>query len=407
MGAARIVIPAVAAIFAAAWPLATGAWMVAALAALAAAAGAWCLAPRANTRRGNSQTTVLAASPAMLDRRRNELREELGQLEEAQELQRGVFEVSSELVGCVEEADARMRFTAAMRRYWACDSADLMVWERGTWRSLGGPATGEPPELGAQIALPEENHGDLVLDLSPAVDGQAALVLRHARVQPSLSGRTDDAQRHVADVLRSQLSLSLRRVMLYGELQALARMDPLTGTHRRWYAESRLRELVDSGEVLSVAMVDIDFFKKVNDHHGHAAGDQVLAGVGRSLVAQLRTNDLVSRFGGEEFLVLLPETGPEGALLVAERLRSAVAALANLPVTVTVSVGLASCCQDEHADELVARADQALYRAKGEGRNRVVVADEVGEGTLIRTTARKNRTTTGALVRKSDSFRKT
>jgi diguanylate cyclase (GGDEF)-like protein len=402
----RIALALIAAGIAAAWPAVMGAWPTAVLAALAAAAGAWSLVPQRAAARAPSQTTMLAASPGMLDRRRNEMRQELGQLEEAQELQRGVFEVSSELVGCVEEADARARFGAAMRRYWACDSADLMVWERGTWRSLGGPATGEPPELGALIALPEENHGDLVLDLSPAVDGQAALVLRHARVQPSLNGRSDEAQRHVADVLRSQLSLSLRRVMLYNELQALARMDPLTGTHRRWYAESRLRELVDTGEVLSVAMVDIDLFKKVNDAHGHAAGDQVLAGVGRSLVAQLRTNDLVSRFGGEEFLVILPETNPEGALLVAERLRSAVAALANLPVTVTVSVGLASCCQDEHADELVARADRALYQAKERGRNRVVVADETSEGAIIRTTARKNRTSTGALVRKSDSFRK-
>jgi two-component system, cell cycle response regulator len=244
--------------------------------------------------------------------------------------------------------------------------------------------------------LPEVAGGDLVLDLSPGVDGQAALVLRRARLQPSLAGRSSADQRYVAEVLRTQLSLSLRRVVLYGELKSLARLDPLTGTHRRWYGETRLNELCDAGEVVAVAMVDVDFFKSVNDEFGHAAGDRVLAAVGKALTDQLRTGDLVSRFGGEEFLVILPDTPPAGALQVAERLREAVAAIDGLPRPVTVSIGLAACHQDEGATLLVARADAALYLAKQQGRDRVVMSDDGGAESFLRTTARRSRTATGS-----------
>ena len=338
------------------------------------------------------------ARPAVLAKRRDDLRHELGRLEDERELQRGVFEVSSELVGCVDESDARERFSAALRRYWQCSDADLLVWERGAWRSLGRPPTGPLPVLDQAVQLPgADGERDLVLDLSQA-SGQAAMVLRRSRPQPSIAGRSEAEQEAVAATLRSQLMLSLRRVALYSGLQALARVDPLTSTHRRWYGESRLKELVEHGEVVAVAMVDIDHFKRVNDEHGHAVGDQVLTAVGQALVGGLRGNDLVCRWGGEEFLVILPSTPPTGALLVAERLRAAVAALSGLPLTVTVSIGLAACVQDDTHFDLVARADEALYAAKRRGRNRVEVADPEDSGTQLRITSRqtRNRSTTSA-----------
>ena len=361
----------------------------ASLIAIALGLGIWALARRAAGSDRSDASRLVGAD--VLHARIEELRRDVGRLEDDRELQRGVFEVSSELVGCVDEDDARRRFAAALRRYWDCASADLLVWEQGTWRSLGGPATGANPVLDHAVTLPGgEGEDDLVIDLSAGVAGRAALILRKARPQPSLVGRTPAEQRAVAETLRAQLTLSLRRVMLYGELQALARVDPLTTTHRRWYGESRLKELVDAGEVVAVAMVDIDRFKAVNDGHGHAAGDQVLAAVGRALVSCLRGNDLVCRWGGEEFLVILPGTPPDGAKLVAERLRAAVESLVGMPVRTTVSVGLASCAQDDTHFDLVARADEALYVAKRDGRNRVAVAGAEA-GTQVRLTSRLTR----------------
>jgi hypothetical protein len=151
-----------------------------ALAALAGGCGAWTACSRASSGGTGLRTVALAMSPVLMARRRGEIHAELGTLEDAQDLQRGVFEVSAELVGCIDEADARLRFASALRRYWAADTVDLLVWERGTWRSLGGQGgspAGDPPSLAAPVELPGPSGGDLVLDLSPAVDGRAALVL--------------------------------------------------------------------------------------------------------------------------------------------------------------------------------------------------------------------------------------
>jgi diguanylate cyclase (GGDEF)-like protein len=370
-------------------------WLLAPAAVAVGAAVGLCIPARRVINTG-TRTMALVADPHLLDLKRKAITEELAVLEDAQELQRGVFEVSAELVGCVDEVDARNRFAAAMRRYWSCNAVDLVVWEKGSWRGLGAPATGDVPALTGPVLLPDQPGGDLVLDLSPGVDGQAALVLRQAHLQPSLAGRSPADQRYVAEVLRTQLSLSLRRVVLYAGLQSLARVDPLTGTNRRWYGDTRLTELCDGGEVVAVAMIDIDHFKSINDGFGHAAGDQVLAAVGRALTAHLRTGDLVSRYGGEEFLVILPDTPPAGAMQVAERLREAVAAVTGLPKAVTVSIGVAACHQDETAASLVSRADAALYQAKTGGRNRVSMADDGGAEGFLRTTARRTRQASGS-----------
>jgi diguanylate cyclase (GGDEF)-like protein len=387
-------LPIVATLTVAGWSATLGAWWPLLLAALALVAGVVVIIGLQREVSGTRSET-LAADPRLLEIQRQNITEELAVLEDAQELQRGVFEVSAELVGCVDEIDARHRFSAAMRRYWACNTVDLVVWEKGSWRGMGAPATGEVPALTGPVMLSDQPGGDVVLDLSPGVDGQAALVLRQARLQPSLIGRSAADQRYVAEVLRTQLSLSLRRVVLYGQLQSLARLDPLTGTQRRWYGETRLIELCDAGDVVAVAMVDIDYFKAVNDEFGHAAGDQVLAAVGRVLATHLRTGDLVSRYGGEEFLIILPDTPPAGALQVVDRLREAVAALKGVPKSVTVSIGVAACHQDETAEHLVGRADAALYLAKNGGRNRIVMSDDGGADGFLRTTARHTKQAAG------------
>jgi len=158
--------------------------------------------------------------------------------------------------------------------------------------------------------------------------------------------------------------------------------DPLTRTLNRRFLPgllSREFALVKSGNVpLSLLMVDVDHFKSINDTFGHSAGDTVLKRVAETVLDSVRASDFVFRYGGEEFLVVLVETEREKALVIAERLRSKVEEMrvpldGAPPVTVTVSIGLAT--HEGHPDPqyLIDRADQALYKAKAEGRNRVVM----------------------------------
>ena len=157
--------------------------------------------------------------------------------------------------------------------------------------------------------------------------------------------------------------------------------DPLTGLPNRRAAGERLAasraHALRQGEPLSVLMLDIDHFKRVNDVHGHADGDRVLVALARALREELRAGDLAARHGGEEFLVVLPASDTAQARDAAERIRAHVQGLplplADATLSVTISIGVATLHADEPCDALLARADAALYRAKAGGRNRCVV----------------------------------
>jgi diguanylate cyclase (GGDEF)-like protein len=155
-------------------------------------------------------------------------------------------------------------------------------------------------------------------------------------------------------------------------VERLSRIDPLTGTlNRRAWDElvgDALRHAERSGESLAVALLDLDHFKAFNDRHGHLAGDRLLKAAVAAWQSQLRPGDSLSRYGGEEFAVLLPRCDQDGALEVVDRLRRV------MPEGQTCSAGLAVWSDAELPDELLQRADQALYRAKREGRDRVAHA---------------------------------
>ena len=155
-------------------------------------------------------------------------------------------------------------------------------------------------------------------------------------------------------------------------------LDPLTGAlNRLGYTESMGREYARwrrYGGQLSLAMCDLDLFKRINDDYGHAAGDKVLTSVAGLLRQQIRNCDLLCRLGGEEFAVILPETALEGARIAAEKLRANVAAskfrFKNSPVPVTISIGVAEFHAGDTIEDVFERADRALYMAKHQGRNR-------------------------------------
>jgi len=163
------------------------------------------------------------------------------------------------------------------------------------------------------------------------------------------------------------------------KLNELAIHDGLTGAFRRGYIEGELRRIVKGAQrkpsEFSVMLLDIDFFKRVNDEHGHSVGDDVLRSMAKLVQATLRENDLFGRWGGEEFIALMPDTGMAAAVDAAERVRKAIHTLqfagARGPFGVTVSIGVAQLEPEETADSLTHRVDKALYAAKHAGRDRV------------------------------------
>ncbi len=164
----------------------------------------------------------------------------------------------------------------------------------------------------------------------------------------------------------------------------MAVTDALTGLYNRRYMETQLGHLVthsvNRGKPLAVLAVDVDFFKPINDSHGHDAGDRVLQELAARMRASVRNIDMVCRTGGEEFVAVLPGTDLHIAEKIAERMRKGISAKlfnagAAAPINITVSIGVAAIeGADGNIEDLLKRADQALYRAKREGRNRVVLA---------------------------------
>ncbi len=184
--------------------------------------------------------------------------------------------------------------------------------------------------------------------------------------------------------LTRQSAITINRANSYSKILQYATIDALTNLNNRRQFELRLGQEIATtkrqNNPLCAMMIDIDFFKKVNDTYGHASGDAVLRGVASIIKSALRESDIPSRYGGEEFAVLLPYTHIEEAQIVGERLRKAVES-SPIPIndensdiksiSVTISMGLAEFNNKETGEELFERADKALYEAKESGRNRV------------------------------------
>lgn len=229
---------------------------------------------------------------------------------------------------------------------------------------------GDPELLGTAVVLlaPGADTDAVVA----ALDDGAVDVWTAPSFNPELIARVRLAYR-----TRMLLDLALRR---YSDLEDLAYRDELTELPNRRGASRQLEVLMSRakrhGQQLAVMLVDADRFKAINDDHGHAVGDLVLRELAQRLRERVRREDVVGRWGGEEFLIALPETTRDGAVAVAEALRAAIAdrpmAVGPVAMPVTVSIGVAGWA-GEPLEQLVERSDRALYAAKAAGRDCVMV----------------------------------
>jgi diguanylate cyclase (GGDEF)-like protein len=207
-----------------------------------------------------------------------------------------------------------------------------------------------------------------------------------ARLALSQRGNGDRQDARILEVIARELGGPLRMAMLVEEAQHAATTDPLTGImNRRALLAALDMEQSRSerhGYPMALMLLDLDHFKAINDERGHATGDQVLTALGRLLSKQARKTDIVGRWGGEEFVVVISGADEKGARIAGERVRLAVEEMSLLddrgkPIPVRASIGIACLEVKDTAEMLIDRADRAMYQAKAAGRNRVVVAPSV------------------------------
>ena len=291
--------------------------------------------------------------------------------------------------------------------HWEMDVGTGEIrWSDETYRILGYEPEKLAPSYDALVqAVHPEDRARVERHINAAREGgrfdiEFRVVLAEGRVRvlhgmgevvflgPDTPPQLIGAIRDITTPDRTKLLGVIQDITDHKELQQKleqeAHTDPLTGcANRRRFLELAARELARARrypEELSVLMLDLDHFKEINDQHGHQAGDRVLQRLVRACQAMLRAEDAVGRLGGEEFAILLPETGSAKALDVAERLCRAVASAevlleAGPPLRFTTSIGVATVAPaDFNVDAVLGRADRALYEAKSAGRNRVVAA---------------------------------
>ncbi|RSM40104.1 hypothetical protein DMB66_57560 [Actinoplanes sp. ATCC 53533] len=302
--------------------------------------------------------------------------------------------------GTLDPAEVLNRLRSAIGRALHADHALLAIRD-GDKVLLADPANDQEPDvadldpafdrlLAGGVPVSAETSARAAPAVFAAAARQSWLAVplrsRHRAVgvvfiSADRAGAYGAAHREIAAVLAGQGMIAYENAELFKTVEQLALTDGLTGLfNRRHFFQLADREIATArrrASPLTALMLDIDHFKQINDGYGHPVGDQVIVTVANRLNATIRKTDLVGRYGGEEFVIFLPDTGYDGANILAERIRAAVAdhpvETDAGPLTVTASIGLAPYLfTDTEPGSLLARADEALYGAKQSGRNRVV-----------------------------------
>ena len=277
------------------------------------------------------------------------------------------------------------------------ESIWVLVQQGAEWQALHGDSRGPEHmmqwgELAEQLLLsgPDKTPTSLTdraVGFPLIVGGSPLGVLG---VRPEGGGKLPEDRKRILEAAAALLAVSVKNAQLFREVRDNSVKDGLTGCFTRGHAldviDAELRRARRTQMPVTMIMFDLDHFKDVNDRHGHLCGDAVLSAVGRRMKEVLRGSDVKCRYGGEEFLVLLPETPLHGARRVADTLRREIAERpipwAGETLTVTASFGLAQTMPGEvNVEAVIERADQAMYRAKNDGRNCVRIASETAQVT--------------------------
>lgn len=236
--------------------------------------------------------------------------------------------------------------------------------------------------IGELSVLDEEAHSATIAALS-----DAELLMIDAATVWRLIDESNSVARNLLQLLSFRIratNAQLRNRQKVGEFyRQLSMVDGLTGLHNRSWLNTQLPGLIENAHAteteLSIIMLDLDHFKKFNDQHGHLLGDEALQAAAKTVSGGLRPNDFAARYGGEEMIIILPNTGKESALIVAERLCDRIRQVKifdedekALP-HITASLGLATLAGNQDGSGVIASADAALYRAKDQGRNQVAL----------------------------------
>jgi diguanylate cyclase (GGDEF)-like protein len=326
-----------------------------------------------------------------LKKRHAELKESVARAERDEQRSLQIYGVAKSLAEALSWKDMAPRLGQGIQKIF--DAHEFLIYaldESGRWTQLlrRGNWAKEPPLADMANASGGATHPPQITELAPIytipisndVDGR----LKRTGILFLKSDKPFAVDiKEAADEFGAQLGVALAKALLFNKMELHSLHDGLTGALRRQPFMDRVNEELKKASAFKTAfsllMVDIDHFKSVNDTHGHAAGDAVLSRVGQILHESFYETDVVGRYGGEEFIVLLPRAESTGVFRKAEALRHRfeveVIPSGFETLRITVSVGLAHFPHNGRtAEELIASADRALYHAKETGRNRVVAA---------------------------------
>ncbi len=338
----------------------------------------------------NESTTELERSQARIENI-YETSRLLGELHDDQGITRDVLNIVESILG----------FEMCSIQLCAPDSTYL--YERGRLQESRRLTSGLREIIAAEGLVGEvvrSGRARRIVDLQqfpeyiPTIsDAQSALIvpmISHGRVigvlqaEASRLNRFSETDQKVAAILAGSAAMAYENSRLHAELEKMVIIDELTGVYNYRFFSERLNDEIKRAtryhQPLSLIMVDLDWFKRINDNYGHEAGNMLLRGVVRVLAANIRDTDVLARYGGEEFIIILPQTDNDDARIIAERIRAEIESStfgdgAKFPrLRVTVSVGITTYPDNGRSeDELVQLVDQAMYLAKGSGKNAVVM----------------------------------